>query len=71
MKNFMIKPQNINLNGQRSKAGSSVVSNSNKGGPALSEKELEHKKEQILTSYSKKLIEIEDLKKHYETRVSN
>jgi len=37
----------------------------------ITEKEFEEKKEHILNTYSQKLVEIEDLKIHYNTRVSS
>jgi hypothetical protein len=48
VKNFMLKPGSINLAAIKPK-------------PALSEKEFEEKKEEILNTYSLKLLEIEDL----------
>ena len=58
VKNFKINPASINLAAIKPK-------------PSLSEKEFEDKKDEILNTYSLKLLEIEDMQKHYQTRISS
>ena len=65
-KNFMIKPANINA-GAFNSGGGIKPKPISLNIPKMSESEYNTKREDIINTYSVRLIEVEDLKNHYST----